>query len=89
MVNFLTRIGLTQENPDYKGSDRSKAPHVITSKGYEFMLHDANEFMLHDANAQLPLASSLPGTDPSKRARSSPAMLTVDDRPNATMPTLT
>ena len=49
------------------------------------MLHDANEFMLHDANAQLPLASSLPGTDPSKRARSPSAMLTVDNRPNATM----
>ena len=45
------------------------------------MLHDANEFMLHDANAQLPLASSLPGTDPSKRARSPSAMLTVDNRP--------
>lgn len=43
MVQFLTRIGLMQEDPDYKGKDRSKAPLVITSKGYEFMLRDINE----------------------------------------------
>jgi hypothetical protein len=55
MVNFLTRIGLTQIDPDYKGSDRSRAPHVITSKGYEFMLRDANAqvwlFVLQYLNA--------------------------------------
>lgn len=42
MVLFLTRIGLMQEDPDYKGADRSRAPLVITSKGYEFMLRDIN-----------------------------------------------
>ena len=55
MVNFLTRIGLTQSDPDYKGSDRSRAPHVITSKGYEFMLRDSNAqvwlFVLQYLNA--------------------------------------
>jgi len=55
MVNFLTRIGLTQDDPDYKGSDRSRAPHVITSKGYEFMLRDSNAqvwmFVLQYLNA--------------------------------------
>ena len=43
MINFLTRIGLMQEDPDYTGKDRSRAPLVITSKGYEFMLRDTNE----------------------------------------------
>ena len=38
MVNFLKRIGLMQEDPDYKG----KGDLVITSKGYEFMLRDVN-----------------------------------------------
>ncbi|KAL9180956.1 hypothetical protein ACHAXT_009761 [Thalassiosira profunda] len=42
MVHFLTSIGLMQEDPDYKGADRSRAPLVITSKGYEFMLRDVN-----------------------------------------------
>ena len=42
MVQFLTRIGLMQEDPDYAGKDRSRAPLVITSKGYEFMLRDIN-----------------------------------------------
>lgn len=55
MVGFLTRIGLTQEDPDYAGKDRSRAPHVITSKGYEFMLRDSNAqvwlFVLQYLNA--------------------------------------
>ncbi|KAL3786731.1 hypothetical protein HJC23_005294 [Cyclotella cryptica] len=42
MVSFLTRIGLMQEDPEYKGKDKSRAPLVITSKGYEFMLRDSN-----------------------------------------------
>ena len=55
MVQFLTRIGLMQEDPDYKGKDRSKAPLVITSKGYEFMLRDINaqvwQFVLQYLNS--------------------------------------
>ena len=55
MVQFLTRIGLMQEDPDYKGKDRSKAPLVITSKGYEFMLRDTNaqvwQFVLQYLNS--------------------------------------
>jgi len=42
IILFLLRIGLMQEDPDYKEKDRSKAPLVITSKGYEFMLRDSN-----------------------------------------------
>ena len=55
MVNFLTRIGLMQEDPDYTGKDRSHAPLVITSKGYEFMLRDTNaqvwQFVLQYLNS--------------------------------------
>lgn len=55
VVLFLTRIGLMQEDPDYKGSDRSRAPLVITSKGYEFMLRDINaqvwQFVLQYMNS--------------------------------------
>ncbi len=55
MVQFLTRIGLMQEDPDYTGSDRSRAPLVITSKGYEFMLRDTNaqvwQFVLQYLNS--------------------------------------
>ncbi|KAL7542215.1 hypothetical protein ACHAXR_011772, partial [Thalassiosira sp. AJA248-18] len=55
MVNFLTRIGLMQEDPDYTGLDRSRAPLVITSKGYEFMLRDINaqvwQFVLQYMNS--------------------------------------
>jgi transcription initiation factor TFIIH subunit 4 len=55
MVLFLTRIGLMQEDPDYNGDDRSRAPLVITSKGYEFMLRDINaqvwQFVLQYLNS--------------------------------------
>ena len=55
MVQFLTRIGLMQEDPDYKGFDKSRAPLVITSKGYEFMLRDINaqvwQFVLQYMNS--------------------------------------
>lgn len=55
MVLFLTQIGLMQEDPDYKGKDRSRAPLVITSKGYEFMLRDTNaqvwQFVLQYMNS--------------------------------------
>lgn len=55
MVNFLTRIGLMQEDPDFTGKDRSRAPLVITSKGYEFMLRDTNaqvwQFVLQYLNS--------------------------------------
>ncbi|KAL3776387.1 hypothetical protein ACHAW5_011053 [Stephanodiscus triporus] len=55
MVQFLTRIGLMQEDPDYVGKDRSRAPLVITSKGYEFMLRDINaqvwQFVLQYLNS--------------------------------------
>lgn len=55
MVHFLTRIGLMQEDPDYTGSDKSRAPLVITSKGYEFMLRDINaqvwQFVLQYMNS--------------------------------------
>ena len=55
MVLFLTRIGLMQEDPDYNGKDRSRAPLVITSKGYEFMLRDINaqvwQFVLQYLNS--------------------------------------
>lgn len=55
MVQFLTRIGLMQEDPDYTGRDRSRAPLVITSKGYEFMLRDTNaqvwQFVLQYLNS--------------------------------------
>jgi transcription initiation factor TFIIH subunit 4 len=42
MIAFLIQIGLMQPDPDYKGKDKSRAPLVITSKGYEFMLRDSN-----------------------------------------------
>jgi len=55
MVLFLTRIGLMQEDPDYSGTDQSRAPLVITSKGYEFMLRDINaqvwQFVLQYLNS--------------------------------------
>uniref|UniRef100_A0A7S1VYL6 General transcription factor IIH subunit 4 n=1 Tax=Skeletonema marinoi TaxID=267567 RepID=A0A7S1VYL6_9STRA len=55
MIQFLTRIGLMQEDPDYNGADRSRAPLVITSKGYEFMLRDTNaqvwQFVLQYLNS--------------------------------------
>eukprot|EP00571_Detonula_confervacea_P010967 CAMPEP_0172303888 /NCGR_PEP_ID=MMETSP1058-20130122/5397_1 /TAXON_ID=83371 /ORGANISM="Detonula confervacea, Strain CCMP 353" /LENGTH=601 /DNA_ID=CAMNT_0013014925 /DNA_START=134 /DNA_END=1939 /DNA_ORIENTATION=+ len=55
VILFLTRIGLMQEDPDYTGSDRSRAPLVITSKGYEFMLRDINaqvwQFVLQYMNS--------------------------------------
>lgn len=55
MVQFLTRIGLMQEDPDYTGNDRTRAPLVITSKGYEFMLRDINaqvwQFVLQYMNS--------------------------------------
>lgn len=55
MVQFLTRIGLMQEDPDYAGKDPSRAPLVITSKGYEFMLRDINaqvwQFVLQYMNS--------------------------------------
>jgi hypothetical protein len=55
MVQFLMRIGLMQEDPDYTGSDISRAPLVITSKGYEFMLRDTNaqvwQFVLQYLNS--------------------------------------
>ncbi|KAL7515188.1 hypothetical protein ACHAXN_012523 [Cyclotella atomus] len=55
MVGFLTQIGLMQSDPDYKGKDNSRAPLVITSKGYEFMLRDSNaqvwQFVLQYLNA--------------------------------------
>ena len=41
MIAFLTQIiGRMQLDPDYKGKEKSRAPLIITSKGYEFMLHD-------------------------------------------------
>lgn len=55
MVQFLTRIGLMQVDPDYTGRDKSRAPLVITSKGYEFMLRDTNaqvwQFVLQYLNS--------------------------------------
>ena len=55
MVQFLTRIGLMQEDPDYNGADRTRAPLVITSRGYEFMLRDTNaqvwQFVLQYLNS--------------------------------------
>ncbi|KAL3809404.1 hypothetical protein ACHAXA_007004 [Cyclostephanos tholiformis] len=55
MVQFLTRIGLMQEDPDYAGKDLNRAPLVITSKGYEFMLRDINaqvwQFVLQYMNS--------------------------------------
>mmetsp|Transcript_38732 Transcript_38732/g.69833 ORF Transcript_38732/g.69833 Transcript_38732/m.69833 type:complete len:597 (-) Transcript_38732:131-1921(-) len=55
MVQFLTRIGLMQEDPDYTGQRKDLAPLVITSKGYEFMLRDSNAqvwmFVLQYLNA--------------------------------------
>ena len=60
MIQFLTRIGLMQEDPDYiVGSNRSSrdavVPLVITSKGYEFMLRDINaqvwQFVLQYMNS--------------------------------------
>lgn len=55
MVQFLMRIGLMQVDPDFKGNDKSRAPLVITSKGYEFMLRDTNaqvwQFVLQYLNS--------------------------------------
>ena len=55
MIAFLTQIGLMQPDPDYKGKDKSRAPLVITSKGYEFMLRDPEaqkwQFVLQYLNA--------------------------------------
>ena len=55
MISFLTQIGLMQPDPDYKKQDKSRAPLVITSKGYEFMLRDSNaqvwQFVLQYLNA--------------------------------------
>ncbi|KAL7544561.1 hypothetical protein ACHAWF_007936, partial [Thalassiosira exigua] len=55
MVLFLKRIGLMQEDPDCKGKDRSRAPLVITSRGYEFMLRDSDaqvwQFVLQYVNS--------------------------------------
>lgn len=55
MIGFLTQIGLMQPDPDYKGKDKLRAPYVITSKGYEFMLRDSNaqvwQFVLQYLNA--------------------------------------
>lgn len=67
MIQFLTRIGLMQEDPDYYsvGSNRSSrdaAPLVITSKGYEFMLRDINaqvwQFVLQYMNSLSSLHAS-------------------------------
>jgi len=68
MIQFLTRIGLMQEDPDYiVGSNRSSSrdavvPLVITSKGYEFMLRDINaqvwQFVLQYMNSLSSLHAS-------------------------------
>jgi len=68
MIQFLTRIGLMQEDPDYiVGSIRSSSrdavvPLVITSKGYEFMLRDINaqvwQFVLQYMNSLSSLHAS-------------------------------
>jgi len=41
VIHFLEKTGLMQDDPDFKGP-KSKAPLVITSKGYEFMLQDVH-----------------------------------------------
>lgn len=38
--SFLEKTGLMQEDPDYRG--KNKAPLIISSKGYEFMLQDVH-----------------------------------------------
>jgi len=39
---FLEETGLMQEDPDYRGNNNRKAPLIISSKGYEFMLQDVH-----------------------------------------------
>jgi transcription initiation factor TFIIH subunit 4 len=70
MIQFLTRIGLMQEDPDYivgtnrssRGDAAAAPPLVITSKGYEFMLLDINaqvwQFVLQYMNSLSSLHAS-------------------------------
>jgi transcription initiation factor TFIIH subunit 4 len=71
MIQFLTRIGLMQEDPDYNivgttnrssRGDAAAPPLVITSKGYEFMLLDINaqvwQFVLQYMNSLSSLHAS-------------------------------